>query len=92
MVSQNNMAVAQRPGQERFGRPKNCDYRHAQERGEMHCAGVICKEQTALSQFVDKLIERRLADPVDAMIAYRTRDLFAYRSVIFRAEQDPLRR
>ena len=86
------MPVAERSGQARFGRAKNCDHRHAQKRGEMHCAGVIGKQKTALPQLVDKLIERGLVDPVHAMIAHHTRDLFAYRRVILRAEQNPLRR
>lgn len=92
MMSQNDVAVAERSGQERFGRAKNCDHRHAEQRSEMHRAGVICKQQTALSQFVDKLIERGLADPVYTMIAYRTRNLFAYRRVILCSKQNPLRR
>jgi len=58
----------------------------------MHRAGVVRKQQTALPQFGDKLIEGRLPDPVHAMIADRCRDLFAYRGVVLRPEQNPLRR
>ena len=52
----------------------------------------LVSKQTTLPQFVDKLIERGLADPVDAMIADRSGDLLTYRSVVLRAEQNPLRR
>ena len=58
----------------------------------MHRAGVVREQQTALPQFVDKLIERGLPDPVGAMIANRSRDLFAYCGIVLRPEQNPLRR
>ena len=58
----------------------------------MHRARVVGEQQTALPQFVDKLIERCLPDPVHAMIADRSGDLFAYCGVLFRPKQNPLRR
>src|SRR4030095_15200234 len=58
----------------------------------MHRARIVRKQQTAPPQFVDKLIEGGLPDPVHAMIADRCRDLFACRRVVFRPEQNPLRR
>ena len=41
MVSQNSMPVAEWSGQARFGRAENGDYRHAEQRGKMHRAGVV---------------------------------------------------
>ena len=35
----------------------------------MHRAGVVRQQQTALAQLVNELVERGLADPVDAVIA-----------------------
>ena len=58
----------------------------------MHRARVVREQQTALPQLVDKLIKRGLPDPVHAMIANRSRDLFACCDVVLRPEQNPLRR
>ena len=58
----------------------------------MHRARVVGKQQTAVPQFGDKLIERGLPDPVHAMIADRCRDLLAYCGVVLRPEQNPLSR
>jgi hypothetical protein len=58
----------------------------------MHRARVVRKQQTTLPQFVDKLIERGLPDPVNTMIADRSSDLFPYCGVLFRPKQNPVRR
>ena len=92
MVSQNNMPVAEWPSQARFGGPEDGDNRDPKQRGKMHRARVVRKQQTAPPQFVNKLIQRGLADAVNTMIADRSGDLFAYRSIVFRPKQNPLRR
>ena len=92
VMSQNNMPVAEWSGQARFGRAKNCDHRHAQQRGKMHRARVVGKQQTALTQLADKLIERGLADAVHAMVADRRGNPFAYCRIVLCPEQNPLGR
>ena len=52
----------------------------------MHGARVVGKQQMALSQFVDELFQRGLADPVHAMIADGSRDLFADRGIVLSTE------
>ena len=58
----------------------------------MHGSGIVGQKQPAGLQFIDQLIQRCLPDPIDAIIADRSDDLFAYCSVVLRPEQNPLRR
>lgn len=89
-MSQDDVTVVERSGQTRLSGTENGDYRHAQQRCEMHCAGIVGKQQTAFPQFVDKLIKRCLADPIHAAIADRSRDLVPYSRVVLGSEQNPL--
>src|SRR6266566_7849680 len=41
MMSKDNVAVAERPGQARLSGTKNSDYGHAEQSGQMHCAGIV---------------------------------------------------
>ena len=92
VVSQNEVPVAEWPGEPRFGRAENRDHRHAQQRGEMHRAGIVGEQHTALTQLVDKFVERRLSNAIHAMIADCRRDLLTDCHVVFCAKQNPLRR
>ena len=91
VMSQDDVTIAERPSQSRFSGAKDGDYWHAQQCGKMHRAGIVGKQQTASPQLVDKFIQRSMADPIYAMIADRSRDLLAYRRVVLRSEQNPLR-
>ncbi len=63
------VAISERSGQAVFGRTKDRDDRNAEQRGEMHRAGVVRQQQRAFAQLRDEIIERRLPDAVDALIA-----------------------
>ena len=91
-MSQNNMPVAEWASQARFGGPENGDNRDPKQRGKMHRTGVVGEQHTAPPQFGDKLFERGLPNPVNTMIADRSGDLFAYRSVVLCPQQNPLHR
>jgi len=83
VVAQNNVLVAEWPGQARFGRAENRDHWYTQQRSQMHGARVVRQQQTALTQFVDKLIDRGLADAVHTTIPDRRRDLVTNCCVVF---------
>jgi creatinine amidohydrolase/Fe(II)-dependent formamide hydrolase-like protein len=78
VVSQDNVTVAERPGQTRLSGTKNGDHRYAKQCSEVHRAGIVGKQQTASSHLVDKFIKRCLADPIHATIPDRSRDLVPY--------------
>ena len=63
------MTAAERTGEPRLGRAKNRDDRNAEERGEMHRAGVVREKQRAFAQLGGELLERGLADAIHAMRA-----------------------
>jgi len=92
VMPQNNMSVAEWPSEKRFGRAENGDHWYAQQRSQMHGARVVRQQQTALTQFFDKLIEGCLTDAVQAMNADCRRDLLAYCCLVFCPKQNPLRR
>ena len=89
-MSQDNVTVAERPGQTRLSGTENGDHRYPEQCGKMHRAGIVGQQQTASPQLVDKFVKRCLADSVHAMIADRSRDLVPYRNVILGSEQNPL--
>jgi hypothetical protein len=92
VVSQDNVTVAKRPGQTRLSGTKNGDYWYTEQCGEVHCAGIIGKQQTAPSQLADKFIKLCLSDPIHATIADSRCDLVAYSRLVLGTEQNPLRR
>ena len=89
MMSQYDVIVAKRASQARLGRTKNGDDRYPQQCGEMHGAGIVREQQTALTQFVDKFIERGLSDTVHATVPDCRRDLLTDCCVVFCAKQNP---
>ena len=91
-MPQDNVTIAEWPSQTRLSGTENGDYWYAEQRGEVHCAGIIGKEYMAVPQLVDKLIKRSLADPIHAMIAHCSRDLIAYRRIVVGSEQNPSHR
>ena len=90
MVAQNNVSVAEWPSQTRFSRAENRDHWYAQQRSQMHGAGIVRQQQTTLTQFVDKLIERGPADAIHTTIPNRCRDLVTNCCVVFCPKQNPL--
>jgi hypothetical protein len=92
VMSQNNVAIAERPSEARLGRTKDCDRWDAKQCGKMHCTGVVRQQQTALAQLIDQLLKRGLPDPIYAGVAERSRDLLADWRVVFLSEQNPLHR
>ncbi len=76
MVADHGVAGAERAGEAVFGGAEDRDHRHAEQRGEMHGAGVVGEQEPALAQLGDEFFERGLADPVDANVAERVGDFF----------------
>lgn len=91
-MSQNYVTVAERRSELWLSRAKNGDDGHSEQGGEMHRPGVVCEQQPAGAQLVDELFERCLADSINAIVAQRSGDCFTDRRVVFRSEQNPLRR
>jgi hypothetical protein len=67
-MPQNNVTVAERSGHLRFSRTEDRHDRNAQQRRQMHRSGIVGQEQTAFAQLVDKLLDGRLADAIDAAL------------------------
>src|SRR5438067_11890389 len=86
------MTIAQRTSQPRLSGSKDRHHGHAKQRGQVHRAGIVGKEQSTFAQFVNQLIHRGTPDPIYAMIADRSRNLIARRRVIFRSKQNPMHR
>ena len=68
-MPQNAMALAERTGAQRFGRSENRDRGNPHQGREVHCPGVVSKQQIASAQLIDQLRERRLPDPIHAFLA-----------------------
>ena len=92
MVPQDDVTIAQRTSQPRLSGSKDRHHGHAKQRGQVHRAGIVGKEQSTFAQFINQLIQRSTSDPIDAMIADRSRNLIARWRVIFRSKQNPLHR
>jgi len=75
-----------------FGRSEDGNRRHAQERGEMHRAGVVRQQSAAFAQLGDQLFHCRLADSIDAILAELIGDKLAAFAISGGAKQDPLHR
>ncbi len=69
VMPDDEVAISERSGQAIFGGTKDRDDRHAEQRGQVHRAGVVRQEQAAFAQLRDEIIERRLPDAVDALLA-----------------------
>src|ERR1700719_2550815 len=82
--------IAERAGEVRFGRTEERDDGNADERSEMHRAGVVGEEQRTFAELVGKLLERGLADAVDAMGAERGFNRGAALLIGGGAEENPL--
>jgi len=68
-MPKNAMAPAEWARAQRFGRSENRDRRHLQQGREMHCSGVVSKQQITDAQLIDQFRERRLSDPIHALLA-----------------------
>src|SRR5438477_3200797 len=91
LVTKDLMPGAERAGEPWFGRTKDRDDRDADDRREMHCAGVVRQEQRALAQFGNELVERGFSDPVRAVHNCGF-DCSADFRITRRAKENPLHR
>ena len=89
-MAQDDVTVAQRRGESRLSRAKDGDDGHAEQRCEMHRARVVGEQNATGAQFFDELLERRLSDPIYAIVSKRGGDGFANGLVAFCTEQNPL--
>src|SRR3977135_2387580 len=64
LMPKNVVPTSQGSGQPRFSRAKDRDDGNADERGEVHRAGVIRQQQGALAQLGGELVESGLADSI----------------------------
>src|SRR5215217_6157656 len=92
MVPEDDMSITERSGQSRLSGSKDRYHGYAKQRSQVHGAGIVGKHQSALLQFVDKLIQCRMPDPIDAMIPDRGRNLIACCRVISGSKHNPVRR
>jgi hypothetical protein len=52
-MSQHDVMIAEWSGQPGLSGTEDRYYRQAEERGQVHRAGIVCQEQATLAQFVD---------------------------------------
>ena len=60
---------AKRAGQRRLGGSENCDDRHAKQRREMHCPGIVGQKRAAFAQLHNQFVQCCLADSIDTVFA-----------------------
>src|SRR5438105_4600465 len=90
LMADDIVSATERTGEARFGGTENRDHGNADERGEMHRAGVVGEKQRAFAQLGRELIERRFADAIQTVRAQRRFDRGASFPIGRRAEEDPL--
>ena len=69
LMPKNVVTNSQRSGQARLSRSENGDNRNSDERGQVHRAGVVRQQQRAFTELGGELVERGLADSIQAMRA-----------------------
>src|SRR5207248_5243224 len=86
------MAPAERAGAQRFGRSENRDCRYSQQGREMHCPGIVSKQQIAIVQLIDQFLERRLPDAIQTLLTQPSCNFEADCGIASSAEENPLHR
>jgi hypothetical protein len=59
VMTNHSVRPAERPGQPMFRRTKNRNDRYAEQRREVHRAGVVSQQKATLAKFVDQIVYTR---------------------------------
>jgi hypothetical protein len=90
MVPKNPMPLSQWRGALRLGRTENRHRGNAKQVGQVHCPGIVSKQEIATAQFIDQLLECSLADSIHTFVTQRLSDFGTDGYVSSGAEENPL--